>query len=1158
MTRRSGYVRSGSGFARVRGRRGTISGSKALGILRRSTPGSRTRSGYPSVYSTLTPLGKAAYWATRGMSPTTRGATISAIEKSYRAPETLTARERELIRPHLEQFPEEFKRKFYQAERKVQQAKMETKVTKMKESLQPQELKQKRLGDALTRTFATTIAPGAATALKMGSVWGQGSVVATALRMGITPTTLKTTEWWLKKSPFAKVGERIGIEATKVKRWITGEVPAAQQAIVTMLPSYAATAEIYKGDVSTFKAKWKPYIKGEEFIGGESKYQEYMGEFKDIERRGKQLDIQYGAFGQLEEQVEREEREKFWGAAAVYEKYKKKTSKWITARTPTTEQILAPTKDAQTQKDIERTYSTYRKLFGMSTKPLAIEEKAGMLGYEYKKGVYEEFREDPLKTAVTTAAFLALPSVLKGAKYVGKAVRFAPAAKYVRPFGIALKKGKKITYPGLITKEPVKVGVEKGILHSSARFIPKGLGYGMGATYAGALGYEMYVTPPSERAYKLGRMTTTEFLPMAIGTYVGVKAPAMISRGARAARVIPLRKKLKMEELTPEQIASGKQEILYIEKDVRPSEYLKSIPEIQRQYGIPSEPTREVKLWKAMPYKWGKETVIRRGHFEVPGGYASPELQPFFFRIGRKKPAWALFGTEFPTPEIGVRPTAMRISLKDIARLPRKVRETRDPYSMTAYALGKGEVGKAYVSWPIELGTKLESELVIAPTTGMKWTPSPTGKKYYTTWKWHVAPIEHYKWYETKLPRPEIGFEAGKYFVKRPRATAIIETKKGIVLHPGERGEGLILPGGGIETAAEVAAKRGVRVVSEKAAEAAMREAHEEFGVITTRISKRLFTYKSEKIPVYSRGRQKWYSKTYHDVFAIDIKGKPKPVSREVSKVVYWTPESKMKLSPDTEAILKEYMAAKKRGIVSKEIVTKERMQKVVSELKQRKERIQKGEPKTFEELLKHQQLEYEEYISAQQRAALLSPSGLGIEYGIKKVAHGLSYAPTGYKEIISEIAYPKYLWGMKYYAPKPIREAYPGGKPMPYPKSAKYPEAKPTPYPKPMKYPGPKPTPYPKPTKYPGPKPTPYPKPMKYPGPKPRPKPTPYPKQQPVPKPEIVPVPEIIPYGFEIPEKKPRKRPLAKKKPYAWKVRNPIPELQEMFSKEMQKRRIV
>ena len=166
---RSGYVRSGSGFAYVRGRRGAISGSKALGILRSTTPSSRTRGGYPSVYSTLTPLGKAAYWATRGMSPSKRGATISAIEKSHRAPETLTAHERELIRPHLEQFPEEFKRKFYQAERKVQQAAIKTKVTKMKESLQPQELKQKRIEKVSMRAPPTMAIPGVTIGLLYGA-----------------------------------------------------------------------------------------------------------------------------------------------------------------------------------------------------------------------------------------------------------------------------------------------------------------------------------------------------------------------------------------------------------------------------------------------------------------------------------------------------------------------------------------------------------------------------------------------------------------------------------------------------------------------------------------------------------------------------------------------------------------------------------------------------------------------------------------------------------------------------------------------------------------------------------------------------------------------------------------------------------------------------
>ena len=1212
-----------------------------------------------SKYQAVVPFMQAGY-VTAGM-PGMTAKSIAMFTKAATMPSQLTHSERAFVRRHMPSMKPEYRKKFVEFERELTQAEVKEKLKKEKKKISVSGIPR--------------LPPG----------------VATGLLYAATPATLQAM--WAPKIPtIIKAGERVGIETIKAGRWITGEPPGAQKAMIAMMPSYEVGVAKYEEKIGVHEAKWAPHIKEEQFIGTEAQYRTYLGEHEEVVRRGAGLERQYKTFEQLGVSAEREEKGRFWSLEAPYKRKEKKAGEWVAERTPSITKLKI---------SLQPYGEPIRKITGIEVREGYPVTKGGREMHKYVAGQYEGLREEPLKMAVTTAVFAALPPVLKGAKYVGKVTKFAPAAKWVQPASLTLKKG----IPKVKRLEAVKVGVEKGILPASTRFIPKVAGYGMGATYAGAMGYEMYVTSPSERAYKLGRMTTTEIAPMMAGTYIGVKAPAVLGATARSARIALLRKKIKIGELTPEQIASAKQQILYIEKGVKPSEFLESVYEAQYEYGMPTRhltpeqyakvriktgklggvyrvkmPTEEytgmhfdpkiwkekgvdvkasaeywgmpkaidvtksqiivskaltkarlkaqarlgkqyiefvarekelpkiskearemwegahpsykrirahelfheryktasekrvvelekqyaaargiekrmfpvgeemepgVKVWKMMDIDWGKETVIRRGHFEMPGGYASPELQPFFLRIGRQKTKWELFGSEFPTSEMGARPTAARITLEDIARLPKKVRATRDPYSMTAYALGKGEVGKAYVSIPIELGTKLESELVITPTTGMKWTPSPTGKEYYTTWKRRAIPIEHYEWFKTGMERPEIGLEAGKYFVKRPRATAIIETEKGIVLHPGERGEGLILPGGGIETAAEVAAKRGVRVIGEKAAEAAMREVHEELGVKTARISRRLFKYESTEIPVYSRGRQKWYSKTYHDVFALEITGKPKPVSREVSKIVYWKPGSKMKLSKDTEVILKEYMAAKKKRVISKEPVTKERMREVVSRAEQRKERIKKGEPKTFEEFQKYQQLEYEKYMDVPKRAALISPPGLGVEYGIRKITRGPSYVPTEYREVVSKIAYPKYPSRVypegyvKYDMRKPARVAYPRRKSTAYPKPVRYPKPKPTKYPKPMKYPEPKPTHYPKlvPPPYAPPKYPPY-APPKYP-----PKHPPY-----------VPPPPLKILIEEEPKRKKRVR--TKRKSYAWRVKNPIPELQEMFAHEMHKRR--
>jgi 8-oxo-dGTP pyrophosphatase MutT (NUDIX family) len=405
-----------------------------------------------------------------------------------------------------------------------------------------------------------------------------------------------------------------------------------------------------------------------------------------------------------------------------------------------------------------------------------------------------------------------------------------------------------------------------------------------------------------------------------------------------------------------------------------------------------------VSLWKAMEYGFGKKTVIRRGHFEMPGGYVSPVLQPFFFRMKQPKIKWSLFG-EYPTPEMPGTPTAMRIALEEVARMPKDVLATKDPYSMTAWMLGEGKPKTAYVSWPIELGTKMEQELVISPTTGMKWVPSPTGKEYYTTWKHRVIPIEHYEAIETELPRLVVGktkartfwkegklFEdPSKYYVERARATAIIETPRGVILHKGERGEGYILPGGGIETKAEVAARMGKAVKGETPADAAIREVYEELGTKTKSIEK-LFGYEGEGVSLYARGRQKWYSRSIHDVFKMDILGDVKPMSREVSEVLYYKPGMKVKLSEDTQAILDMYFKGVKgtkrakgidvttdiskkvaKDLMSATMVTPQYMKDIMKGAKIRKKRIKRGEVRSFEEQLKYEEIQYADYYTKMQ-----------------------------------------------------------------------------------------------------------------------------------------------------------------------------------------------
>ena len=108
------------------------------------------------------------------------------------------------------------------------------------------------------------------------------------------------------------------------------------------------------------------------------------------------------------------------------------------------------------------------------------------------------------------------------------------------------------------------------------------------------------------------------------------------------------------------------------------------------------------------------------------------------------------------------------------------------------------------------------------------------------------------------------------------RRTAIVETKKGILLTSMRKGP-YRLPGGG--------ADRG-----ETRFMAAIRELKEETGLMAN-YAKLLFRYK---------GRQA------HTVVLIKAGGSPKP-KREVKSLKYYRKNKDIKLSRDTKAILKKY-----------------------------------------------------------------------------------------------------------------------------------------------------------------------------------------------------------------------------------------------------------
>lgn len=119
--------------------------------------------------------------------------------------------------------------------------------------------------------------------------------------------------------------------------------------------------------------------------------------------------------------------------------------------------------------------------------------------------------------------------------------------------------------------------------------------------------------------------------------------------------------------------------------------------------------------------------------------------------------------------------------------------------------------------------------------------------------------------------------------MKRKRGTAIVETKKGILLTAMK--DTYLLPGGGTEK-------------GESSFIAAIRELKEETGLIAYN-AKVLFKY----ISYYNN----------HTVVLIKAKGTPKP-KMEVKHIKYYTPNTKLKMSTATKAIIKKYYEFKKNN----------------------------------------------------------------------------------------------------------------------------------------------------------------------------------------------------------------------------------------------------
>lgn len=479
------------------------------------------------------------------------------------------------------------------------------------------------------------------------------------------------------------------------------------------LPMVFVGSPEYQTQVTKVKALETKHVKGGFYVGDYGAYQREVSELGRLETtrtgRYEALTKEYTEYEKAQKEYER------LHGLSVMGKYERKEAELGEHFKPFTSFIKESVAYAETPEikaETERTHGAYRRLFGLPSEPFKWERKAARIESEYKMGIVEGVAEKPLKTVVTTAAFVALPPALKAGGWALKATRIAPTIS-------------KIPYIG----KPI------------IKYTIPAVGAGLGGAYAVGTGYRIHETPPELRVREFGKITGTELAPMALGTYAGYKyLPRIGGRivGAGTEKMslpeigvgkgYPVR-----ESLTEAQVrASFKRSTLA----ARPTELhgagrtVVPMETIPRHAVLPGEVEGGVYGWHASPFlKRAKVREVTPGSSELPMEYYDPILTGYFLKVPKGVEGYRLFGLDMPRMSI---PSAVRTHALGIEPIPKHLKgKARWKWMET-----EATKGKFYM--PL---TKMEYEAGLPVGTKLR-----RGKlKYHTVVEGQRVPIYQYE-----------------------------------------------------------------------------------------------------------------------------------------------------------------------------------------------------------------------------------------------------------------------------------------------------------------------------------------------------------------------------------------------------------------------------